>query len=238
MGRRREPAGFSNRVLDRDALAQLARELPLAAEPRPASRVVLARPPDPRDDAALWADAVRGATPMALLRGGDLRVLPARPCPPAPGPARDPDAETAEALGRFVRGEGVFDIADQDEFVEGSWRGLDPRVLQRLRGGEFSIQAWVDLHGLVVDEGQAALHGFIRASRLRGRRCVLVVHGRGRHSKDRIPVLKERVVHWLSRGRLAREVLAFCTARPRDGGAGALYVLLRRGGEQRPGRRD
>jgi DNA-nicking Smr family endonuclease len=57
---------------------------------------------------------------------------------------------------------------------------------------------------------------------------VLIIHGRGRRSKDQIPVLKERLKVWLSRGRVGRGVLAFCTARPADGGAGALYVLLRK----------
>jgi DNA-nicking Smr family endonuclease len=150
------------------------------------------------------------------------------------GPTRDPDAEAWEVLLRFVRGEGRFDLSDQDEWVEGCWHELDPTVMRRLRRGEFSVQGHVDLHGLVVEEAHVALAGFVRQGRLAGKRCLLVVHGRGHHSKDRTPVLKERVVAWLSRGRLAREILAFCTARPHDGGAGALYVLLRRGGEQRP----
>jgi DNA-nicking Smr family endonuclease len=57
---------------------------------------------------------------------------------------------------------------------------------------------------------------------------VLVVHGRGLHSKDQIPILKESVQAWLSQGRLAKGVLAFSSARPADGGVGAVYVLLRR----------
>jgi DNA-nicking Smr family endonuclease len=61
-----------------------------------------------------------------------------------------------------------------------------------------------------------------------GYRCVLVVHGRGLNSKDQVPVLKQRLTTWLSRGSWSRLVLAFTSARACDGGAGALYLLLRR----------
>ena len=67
-----------------------------------------------------------------------------------------------------------------------------------------------------------------------GYRCVLVVHGRGLNSKDQIPVLKEHMKSWLARGRTGRHVLAFTSARQHDGGAGALYVLLRRDRKARP----
>jgi DNA-nicking Smr family endonuclease len=69
---------------------------------------------------------------------------------------------------------------------------------------------------------------FIRASAIRGLRCVLIIHGRGMNSRDQIPILKQRMSSWLKRGRLKHLVLAFATARPCDGGAGALYVLLRK----------
>jgi DNA-nicking Smr family endonuclease len=86
----------------------------------------------------------------------------------------------------------------------------------------------VDLHGLGTEAAKEALERFLVESRRRGHRCVLVVHGRGLHSKDQVPVIKERMGAWLSRGRLSKIVLAFATARPTDGGAGASYVLLRR----------
>ena len=75
---------------------------------------------------------------------------------------------------------------------------------------------------------------FLTDSVRAGLRCVLIVHGRGLNSKDQTPVLKERLKSWLARGRPARVVLAFTTARPCDGGAGALYVLLRRDRTRRP----
>jgi DNA-nicking Smr family endonuclease len=106
--------------------------------------------------------------------------------------------------------------------------GLDPRLVRRLRGGEFAYQAHIDLHGMTADEAKPAVTSFILRAMVAGHRCVLVVHGRGRNSPDQRPVLKDRLKHWLTRGELGHRVLAFSTARSYDGGAGAMYVLLRR----------
>ena len=138
------------------------------------------------------------------------------------------DAEAYAQLSDLLSGTGSFDISDTDEYVEGIAHGLDRRLLSRLRRGDFAIQAHVDLHGLSREEARLRVETFMHESKLNGRRCVLIVHGRGLNSKDQIPVLKDAVRLWLQRGRLARSVLCFATARPTDGGAGAVYVLLRR----------
>jgi DNA-nicking Smr family endonuclease len=80
------------------------------------------------------------------------------------------------------------------------------------------------------DEAKAAVDAYLKQSRQAGKRCVLLVHGRGIHSKDQVPILKEALKSWFATARFGRHVLAFATARPSDGGAGALYVLLRRAG--------
>ena len=143
-------------------------------------------------------------------------------------PRTDEDAEVLAQLSELVAGSVPFDLSDSDEFIEGHLPSLDPRLLRKLRKGEIAVQAHVDLHGLTRDEARSSLERFLITARQGGKRCVLVVHGRGLHSKDQIPVLKTSVQLWLTRGRLARWVLAFSTARPHDGGAGAVYVLLRR----------
>jgi DNA-nicking Smr family endonuclease len=199
-----------------------------AAEALPAAAASRAPAPPPAptpvlDDAELLASALAGVTPLADARA------PYRPPPPAPGPQRlSEDEEALLQLSEFVAGQGEFDIADSDEHVEGAIAGLDPRILRRLRKGEYAVAGHLDLHGLVRDEARAELTRFVERARLDGKRCVLVVHGRGLHSKDQVPVLKEAVVGWLGRSALRKQVLAFATARPYDGGAGALYVLLRR----------
>ncbi len=138
------------------------------------------------------------------------------------------DAEAYAQLSDLLSGTGSFDISDTDEYIEGIAHGLDRRLLTRLRRGDFALQAHVDLHGLNREEARLRVETFLHESRTNDRRCVLIVHGRGLNSKDQIPVLKDAVRMWLQRGRIAKSVLAFATARPTDGGAGAVYVLLRR----------
>jgi DNA-nicking Smr family endonuclease len=131
-------------------------------------------------------------------------------------------------LADLVEGAGVFDITATDEYIEGLAPGIDKRLLRKLRAGDYAVQAHLDLHGLTSDEARPEVEKFLVAARSAGRRCVLIIHGRGHGSKEGVPVLKERLKVWLTRGRIGQGVLAFCTARPSDGGAGAVYVLLRK----------
>ncbi len=184
-------------------------------------------PPDPpsADPEALFLDAVADVTPLAPR----ARDRVASPVPASPARARiDADAEALAELCDLVTGIAPFDISDSDEHLEGAMVGLDPRLLRRLRQGEFACQAHLDLHGLTSEQARLEVERFLSHAYQSGKRCVLIVHGRGRNSKDQIPVLKGRLATWLARGQWARLILAFTSARPCDGGAGALYVLLRR----------
>lgn len=143
-------------------------------------------------------------------------------------PGRDEDAEVLAQLADLVAGTGQFDIADTAEYVEGIPHELDRKLLDRLKQGDYSVQSHLDLHGMSWEEAKEAVSAFLHRSRLDSVRCVLVVCGRGHHSKDKEPVLKNQLVRWMTRSSASRTILAFCTARPHDGGAGALYVLLRR----------
>lgn len=151
-----------------------------------------------------------------------------------PPPTADPptpiseEAEALAALSDLVTGATHFDVTDTREYVEGAVVGLDPRLVRRLRRGDFAWQAHCDLHGLTSAQAREEVDRFVLKAFRDGRRCVLIVHGRGLNSKDQTPVLKEGLKSWLARGALGKVVLAFATARPNDGGAGALYVLLRR----------
>lgn len=189
-----------------------------AREPGPVER--------PATDEDLWAQATAGVS--RIDPGPGVAGLP----PPSPGPKDywHPDFDAIDQLRALVEGDGHFDLADSDEFVEGWVEGLDPAVVRKLRRGEYAVQAHVDLHGMRRDEAKAVVHRFLRDARAAGKRCVLLVHGRGNHSKDQVPVLKEALRTWLGTARFGRHVLAFATARPEDGGAGAVYVLLRRAG--------
>lgn len=199
-----------------------------AAKPPPPPRTAPPPPAPAREptEQDLWASATAGVRPL------DPGPGTAGPPPPrgAPNAFWHPDLDAVDALRALVSGDAPFDLADSDEFIEGRVAGLDHHLVRKLRRGEFAVQGHVDLHGMSRDEAKRAVEGFLRASRNAGKRCVLLVHGRGLHSKDQLPVLKEALRSWLSTARFGRHVLAFATARPVDGGAGAIYVLLRRAG--------
>jgi DNA-nicking Smr family endonuclease len=206
---------------------KLRERAPAKAAPRPKPPPPAPPPPAPEKTGdQLWAEALQGARPIE--RGAD-RVAPPPPRG-AEGEVWHPDLDAIDALRALVSGDAPFDLADTDEFIEGRVAGMDQNVVRKLRRGEFAIQGHIDLHGLTRDEAKREVDAFLRSSRAAGKRCVLVVHGRGLHSKDQLPVLKDALRTWLATGRFARHVLAFATARPVDGGAGAIYVLLRRQG--------
>jgi DNA-nicking Smr family endonuclease len=199
-----------------------------AAEARPAAAPAVPRLtlPRPLTEEELWARATAGATPVAA--GPDL--IPG----PAPRPARSragfAELDAADALQSVSRTEPRFDLAGGDALLDGAVAGLDAAVVRRLKRGEYPVERRLDLHGLTREEAGGAAERFLRDARRGGLRCVLLIHGRGRHSAAELPVLKEALAGWLSDGRFGRQVLAFASARPADGGAGALYVLLRRAG--------
>lgn len=98
-------------------------------------------------------------------------------------------------------------------------------LLRKLRRGQFAVEAQLDLHGMTVPVAKEALANFVRECRKTRRRCVLIIHGKGNGSLQKQPVLKGKLSTWLQqRG----DILAFCSARPMDGGTGAVYVLLKR----------
>jgi DNA-nicking Smr family endonuclease len=215
--------------------AELGRKLrarPTARPERaPAPRPEPAAPAPARvDDGRLFDEAMAGVVPLAR---GAARVAGPGPAAGHPRPVSE-EAEALATLCDLVSGATTFDISDTREYVEGAIVGLDPRLLRRLRRGDFAWQAHLDLHGMTAERARAAVEAFLADAVRAMHRCVLIVHGRGLNSKDQTPVLKERLKVWLARGRAAHVVLAFATARPCDGGAGALYVLLRRDRRRRP----
>ena len=173
----------------------------------------------------LFLEAMADVTP---LKAGKAIVSRAPdPGLRAPHPVRNDEMETVAHLSDLVAGNAEMDITFSDEYMEGCIHGLDPRLMRALKKGTFPVQDYIDLHGLTRQEAPGRLTDFLITGRALGKRCVLVVHGRGLNSENNVCVLKENVPVWLSTGPLKRMVLAFCTARPYDGGTGAVYVLLR-----------
>ena len=102
--------------------------------------------------------------------------------------------------------------------------GIQKSIYRKLKKGQYSIGAELDLHGMTIAEAQAALSQFINAVRKENIRCVRIIHGKGFRSSNSGPRLKPMVNQWL---RQRNEILAFSSARPIDGGTGAVYVLLK-----------
>jgi DNA-nicking Smr family endonuclease len=145
------------------------------------------------------------------------------------GPDHDCRDETLLMLDNLVKFGTGFVVADTPEYIEGRGYNVHPEITKRLHRGDFSIQAHIDLHGLGVEDARNAFEIFLKHSITTGKKAVLIVHGRGLSSPDK-PVLKTRVIQWLTCGPWRKWVIAFSSARSCDGGAGATYVLLR----QRP----
>ena len=209
-------------------LKPLRRALQEAAQQR-AERERLRREAErhARAEHHLFADAVGPVQP--LKRGHERRW--STPEPPEPLPvqrALDEERVLRESLSDEFDVTTLLDVDDQLSFRR---PGIGLDVTRKLRGGHWSIQRQLDLHGLRTDEAREALGEFIRLAHRTGLRCVRVVHGKGLGSPGRTPVLKGRVQRWLVQ---KKEVLAFVQARPLDGGAGALVVLLQPG-RRRPG---
>lgn len=123
----------------------------------------------------------------------------------------------------------MLDGPDPETFESGDTltyraNGIQDSVFRRLRRGGYRLQAELDLHGLNRDAAKLAIVGFLALCQDRDHRCVRIIHGKGNGSPNSGPVLKKLLDGWL---RKRRDVLAFASARPEDGGTGAVYVLLR-----------
>ena len=154
--------------------------------------------------------------------------------------ARQRERDEQEALAQSLSDEiGIEQLLEVDEQLSFRRAGVGADALARLRRGEWTVQAQLDLHGLRTDGAREQVVYFIGQAHRAGLRCVRVIHGKGLGSEGRQPVLKDKVPRWLHQ---QQEVIAFCQAPPFAGGAGALLVLLRQaskpGGSSResPGR--
>ncbi|QGY41328.1 DNA mismatch repair protein MutS [Pseudodesulfovibrio cashew] len=175
-------------------------------------------------DEELFMAAMHG---VKNLEGGGRQVTPAQQ-PAATALSVDPEERARNDLQRFLRGEVEFELEYTEEYMYGYVRGLDIKTFQQLKAGALSVEAHLDLHGMTSVQARDSLHFFIRESYMQGHRCVLVVTGRGHNSPGGQSVLRRETEGWLTRDPLKRVVLAFCTAQAKDGGAGAIYVLLRK----------
>lgn len=175
------------------------------------------------DDLAAFRAAVADARP--LPKSGRVHLGGQ---PPAPRPLQhlaDEHAALRESLHGPITLQDRLEGGDEPSYLHA---GLASSVLRDLRRGRWVIQDEIDLHGLNREEARTLLAGFLANSLKHGIRCVRVIHGKGLGSPGKQAVLRRLVRGWLMQ---KSEILAYCQAKPQDGGEGAVIVLLR---SQRP----
>ena len=169
------------------------------------------------DEAALFDSAMRDVEKITGKDGNQtgqsVKISPVT----KPPPPRERRPVTAPLKPR----------AALPSLAPGTSADVDTRTMERLRRGRLRPEARLDLHGLTQDKAHRALNRFIAQAQSSGVRSIIIITGKGRVSEGG-GVLRNQVPHWLNAPGIRPSILAFSPAQPKDGGSGALYVLLRR----------
>ncbi len=169
------------------------------------------------EEIALFRDALRDVRPITT----DIVPI-VKPAPPALPVQSRRDARAV--LDEMVlRDPSEFELETGDELLF-KRTGVQTTVIRKLRRGQYTVQAELDLHGLTAANAKIQLVRFLHSCKSRGVRCIRIIHGKGLGSPGRLPVLKPKVAYWLAQ---RDEVMAYVSARAVDGGTGAVYVLLK-----------
>lgn len=171
------------------------------------------------DDATLFRQAVGKVRPVHSTRA----ML--NPPPPKPVPSFS-QADEHAVLDEILYGPIDDEVLSTGDELNYRKAGVQTRVLRKLRRGYYVVQAELDLHGLTALAANEAVHAFLNRCVAQQQYCVRVIHGKGLSSPHG-PVIKPNLANWLRR---RADVLAYTSARPSDGGTGAVYVLLSQAG--------
>jgi DNA-nicking Smr family endonuclease len=172
------------------------------------------------EDSRLFRETVKGVKPLRAKK----KVAPSKrkPLPRARFADDERRAVLEESLRLDLQDDGVFSGED----LWYARDGVQHALMRKLRRGQYSPRAELDLHGMRSEDARVAVAEFLHEASLRNYRCVRIIHGKGLGSGPKGPVIKQKLGGWL---RQRKQVLAFCSARPVDGGTGAMYVLLGKG---------
>lgn len=165
-----------------------------------------------------FRDAVADVRPLKT----EARIHPVkkRPSPRPRSREENNDSLNAEQMSDPIHLNDV-EISDELFFARA---GIQHKLQKKLRKGEIPVEDELDLHGYTATEAKVAINEFFALCKRHRLRCVRLIHGKGYRSESKIPVLKTYVAYWLPQH---KDVMAFSSARPYDGGTGALYVLLK-----------
>ena len=179
---------------------------------------------DPSDsDRALFRTVVNDAVPLVRAPTANVSRVPPQPNPVQ----RNTDEQAALLASQLALYPSPMswdigaDVEDEQSYLRA---GVSPDLLRKLRRGQWTINAEIDLHNHNQNEAHEALMEFMRRARAADWRCLRIIHGKGLSSHQKIPVLRNKVRRWLQ---LKDEVLAYCEPRPNGGGSGAVLVLLK-----------
>jgi DNA-nicking Smr family endonuclease len=181
------------------------------------------------EDRDLWKHVTRDASPLAK-REPPARPEPAQSAAAAPEaalPAKAKSKQTSPAKTPLRPPPPEPRRPAAPELAHGTIAGVDKRSAARLRRGKLPVEARLDLHGYSQAEAHRELDAFLAGAQAAGKRCVLIITGKGT-TKETGGVLRAQVPKWLNQPPNRDRILAFDHAQSKDGGLGALYVLLRR----------
>lgn len=172
------------------------------------------------EDIALFHEAVGSVEPVTSA------CIVVDDAPPKSSRRKVPPERLSDFIDQALSdGFALEEPIEQGETLSYLRPDSPPPLLKKLRRGQFSVAASLDLHGMSIDEARNSITRFIQEQRRDVRCCVRIVHGKGNRSMGQVPVLKRMVNHWLPQ---RDDVIAFCSTPPHDGGTGAIYVLLRK----------
>jgi DNA-nicking Smr family endonuclease len=193
------------------------------------------------EDRALFRDSVKGATPLGEKRPTSLpskktkkkvgvksRIVQKKSLI---GSDKLGSSDTQQIINKRQSLAETVSLSDHspypvrgEELLEYSGSGISQKDMRRLKDGDFPVDGALDLHGTTTEEARHALLSFLDHAQNQGWHCVRIVHGKGKHGSE-VPIIKNLVNSWL---RQLPPILAFSSAPRRDGGAGAVYVLISR----------
>lgn len=173
---------------------------------------------EPTDEASLFRAAVKDVKPFTAPPKDEYKLKP-KPIPLQF--IKDEQQALVDSLSDHYIPAHEIETGEELLYLRD---GHSPDILSKLRRGHWVIQAKIDLHGLISDEARAYVSAFISDCKKRGVRCVRIVHGKGLGSRNREPILKNKLRGWLMQ---KDEVIAYAEAKKQDGGSGAVIVLLK-----------
>ncbi len=171
------------------------------------------------DDLAFFRNAMKNVKPLH-----NDKIVPTKPPPLTFSKKKTYVKEDNIHENMMLSEDHIMEVETEEELLF-TRPGVQHRIFNKLRRGQFTIKAELDLHGMIVRVAQVEVKNFLRQCQDRDIRCARIIHGKGYGSKTEQPILKNKLNFWLQQ---CDEILAFCSARPSDGGTGAVYVLIKR----------